>query len=523
MRAKSKDLIPCFCFLGYFLLKYKSKALRYMIIQKNIQAEKQSDTTGKKIKYLLDNEYFFVEELAQKYYKKEGFSSIWTENTYWWEIYALLFWDIIFAKINGVWSSEFGSEFPNEYQDMPRDLFSENFYTTRENLLKNRVKELKHIDITQALTDSYKSNFKKRCRLIENWDKFSIEQLCVAVNAIEKDKLLKIFERLFKNFSYNRSGLPDLFVHSKDKYFFTEVKSEKDKISVKQTEWHSFLSDELGIDVEIFSVNKNEKGEEKQKKDKIKISFGKSTSKKRNEAISFIEKQDSFEKIEEKNDVIYSAFFDIEDIENLYTMLDYTSGWKSQKIELNGKPIHSTKLRNSLWCYKEKMQSGKSLDYCRTNEWDGSINKFGCKNFYFNELEQNSWREYGYVDTQNGEWVFDKEKIKKEIDKQFEQLSICPIFKPEKILKLFKSVPGRVNPKTDASWSFVDNNFNTWTWKNGSWKTEYDWDKEKFPGYSMMVGVEKNKNKTKKTKDAINIKVQPSKPKKKGFWQSLFS
>jgi hypothetical protein len=510
-----------------------------MIKTKNTQAEKQAGTTGKKIKYLLDSEYFFVEEFAQKNYEKEGFNSIWSENTYWWEIYALLFWDIIFAKIKGscIYSDgdstyeidtdnerfETVYKFNCEVNGMPHDFFKEEFYEKRKPLFNNRLKELEHIDIKQALIDSHKTNFKKRCRPIENWDKFSIEQLCIAVDVMEKDKLLKIIERLFKNFSYNRSGLPDLFVYSKDKYFFAEVKSEKDKISVKQTEWHSFLSDELGIDVEIFSVNKNNKIEEKETKGRIKISFGKSTSKKRDEAISFIEKQDTFEKTEEKNDVIYSAFFDIEDIENLYTMLDYTSGWKSQKIELDGKPIHSTKLRNSLWCYKEKIQSGKSLDYCRTNEWDGSINKFGCKNFYFNELEQNSWREYGYIDTQKGEWIFDKEKIKKEIDRQFEQLNICPIFKPEKILKLFENIPDRVNPKTDTSWSFVDNNFNTWTWKNGNWKTQYDWDEEKFPGYSMMVGVEKNENKPSKPTKTINIEIQPpeSKEKKKGFWQSL--
>lgn len=496
-----------------------------MIIQKNIQSEKQTGTTGKKVKYLLGNEYFFVEEFARKNYEGEGFFSIWTENTYWWELYALLFWDIIFIRINGVWNPEFGGDFPNKYQDMPRDFFSDSFYATRENLFKNRMKELEHIDIKQALMDSYKINFRRRCRPIENWDKFSIEQLCIAVDVIEKDKLLKIIERLFKNFNYNRSGLPDLFIYSKDKYFFTEVKSEKDQISTKQREWHSFLSDELGIDVEIFSVNKNDKKEEKEAKGKVKISFGKSTSKKRDEAIGFIERQDTFERIEGEDDVIYSAFFNIEDIENLYTMLDYTSGWKSQKIELDGEPIHSTKLRNSLWCYKEKIKNGKSLDYCHTNEWDGSINKFGCKNFYFSELEQNFWREYGYVDTQKGEWVFDKEKIKKEIDRQFEQLSICPIFKSEKILKLFKSIPDRVDPKTDTSWSFIDNNLTTWTWRNGNWKTQYEWEKKKFPGYSMMVGIEKNGNESRKAGNMAKIKIQLSEPRgeKKGFIGKLIN
>ena len=493
-----------------------------MITQRNIQAEKQNFSSGKKIKYLLDNDYFFVEEFARKTYEKESLFSVWTENNYWWEIYVLLFWDIIFAKIDGVWSPEFGENFPNEYQDMPRDFFSDSFYSTRESLLKNKLKELANTDIKEVLVNSYKNNFKKHCRPIENWDKFSIDQLCIAVDVMEKDKLLSIIKRLLKNFSYNRSGLPDLFVYSKDKYFFAEVKSEKDKISTKQIEWHSFLSDELNIDVEIFLVNKNEKNRNKKGKRKIKISFGKSISKKREEAIIFIEKQKTFEKIEEKGDTIYSAYFDIENIENLYTMLDYTSGWKTQNIEIDGKPIHSTILRNGLWCYKEKVKTGKSLDYCRKNEYDGSVNKFGCKNFYFNELEQNSWQEYGYIDSQNGEWIFNKDKIKKEIDRQFQQLSVCPIFKPDKILKLFENIPEKVNPKIDNSWSFVDNDFNNWIWKNGKWQT--DWDDKKFPGYSMMVGIERNNKKYQKISNTINIEAQSEiKEKKKGFWKSLFN
>jgi hypothetical protein len=503
----------------------QKKIIKNMLLQKNIKADKINSSTGKKIKYFFENNYYFVEEFAQKIYEKEGFSSIWTENNYWWKIYALLFWDIIFSKIDGVWSPEFGQEFPNEYQDMPRDLFSDNFYSTRENLFKNRIKELGHVNIKEKLVDSYNSNFKKRCRLIENWDKFSIDQLCVAVDLIEKDEFLKIIERLFKDFNYNRAGLPDLFVYSNDKYFFVEVKSEKDKISPKQTEWHSFLSDELGIDVEIFLVNKNNKEKKEKNKNKnngiIKISFGKSTSKKRNEAISFIEKQEKFEKMEENGDIVYSAYFGIRDIENLYTMLDYTSGWKTQKIELDEKSIHSTKLRNSLWCYREKVKTGKSLDYCRKNEWDGSVNRFGCKSFYFNELEQNSWREYGYIDTKNGEWIFDKEKIKQEINNQLEQLNFCPIFNSDKILKLFKSIPDKVNPQIDISWSFVDNNFDLWSWKNDHWKNE--WGEKKFPGYSLVVGVEKNSKRNKKETANINIDIQNSgQERKRGFFEKLF-
>ena len=216
-----------------------------MITEKFIQAEKVEQTKGK-AKYIFDSERFFVEQLAQKIYEKDGFMSLWSENDYWWAIFTLLFWDVIFAKIGGVWTPELG-EFPSRYQDIPQDFFSDNFYEKRKNLFDNKIKELSHSDINQRLKNSYKENFQKPCRPIENWNKFSVEELTIAAEKIENTKLLKILERLAKDFNNNRSGLPDLFVYSQKECFFAEVKGEKDKISKKQALWDSFLSDELGF------------------------------------------------------------------------------------------------------------------------------------------------------------------------------------------------------------------------------------------------------------------------------------
>lgn len=266
-----------------------------MISEKFVQAEKVNNTKGKS-RYVFNGEKFFVEELAQKIYKKEGFDSLWSENDYWWTIFALLFWDIIFAKLDGVWFPNFGG-FPGQYQDMPKDFFSEEFYERRKSLFDNKIKELINLDMGQCLQNSYKKNYKKPCRPIDNWDKFSIEELLIAVEKIESNKLLKMLERLAKDFNNNRAGLPDLFVYSEKECFFAEVKSEKDRVSEKQNIWHSFLSKELDLRVEIFMVNKvnNEKIANKKRKTKqVSVSFGKSTSQKRERAIEFIKKQSTF-------------------------------------------------------------------------------------------------------------------------------------------------------------------------------------------------------------------------------------
>jgi len=220
--------------------------------------KKQTEKKGKAKYFYSDTEECFAEELAIKEYENEGYKAIWTENHFWWTILTLLFWDVIFAKIEGVWHPQFG-DFPNEYQDMPNDLFTTEFYLRRQDLVKNRTRELSASDVVEKVRESYKQNYGRNCRLVENWDKFSFEQLTEPIRYVGSYDLLEILQRLLLNFNDNRAGLPDLTVYSEDGLYFVEVKTEKDRISEKQREWHSFLSDELNLKVELFLINHSDK------------------------------------------------------------------------------------------------------------------------------------------------------------------------------------------------------------------------------------------------------------------------
>ncbi|GAH79606.1 unnamed protein product, partial [marine sediment metagenome] len=230
-------------------------------------------------------------------------------------------------------------------------------------------------------------------------------------------------------------------------FFFSEVKSEKDKISEKQKEWHSFLSASLGFKVEIFLINHTEaqiekiKAIDKPSSKQAIISFSFSSSKKREEAIKFVQEQESYFTQGEGKDQIYGAKFKINDIEKLYTILDLTSGWKTQKIEIDGEIVKSTELRNSLWCLREKNKQNASLDYCKKREYDNKLNKSGCRNIYFNELENEEWQDYGYIDTNKGEWIFDYKRINEKMEGEINRVKYCPIFDTKKARKLIKKIP----------------------------------------------------------------------------------
>jgi hypothetical protein len=513
-----------------------------MITFQNVEVEKVSTPQGGKAKYILNGTEYFAEEVAINHYKSLGYEALWTENTYWWMLMSLLFWDVIFAKVRGAVIVSAGgvqvevSPDEENFEDLfqqtirlngiPNDFFTPEFYERRKDLIRNKLQELLNSNIEQKLIESYRQNYGRYCRPIENWDKFKLEDLLIAVRKVEKEKLLKILERLITDFTNNRAGMADLIVNNDKDFFFAEVKSESDNISERQKEWHEFLSTVLHFRVEIFLINHTENQVKRIEKSytppskEVIVSFGFSSSSKREEALQFIKDQESYFTQGEAKDQIYGAKFKISEdgIEKLYKILDLTSGWKTQRIEVEGEIVKSTELRDSLWCFREKVKQETSSDYCRIG-LNGKFNKFGCKSINFWEFEEERWQNYGYVDTTSGEWVFNKNKIKEKLESELNRLKYCPLLDPRKALVLFEEVPEKVNPKVDREWAFISNDFDDWFWHENRWVSTFG--KTNFPGFSTMIGVRKLTKKEIKeasylldSKDSFKSPSQKNPPKK---------
>ena len=209
-----------------------------------------------------DGNELSIEQLVLDRFRKEGISGQWTENKYWWQIMALLFWDVIFARIPGVYTPQLG-DFPGPYQDMPMDFFSPEFYSRRKALIQQRIKELTSSRMFGIVKPSIETELKtihtrhygRPCRPIENWERFSLSQLLNATRVLSDQQVIRILHRLLENFNENRRGMPDLFlVDPANKPRFVEVKEEKEKIIEHQLAWLLFLRDQVGLPVEICRV-----------------------------------------------------------------------------------------------------------------------------------------------------------------------------------------------------------------------------------------------------------------------------
>lgn len=217
----------------------------------NYDATKLKTQKRGKAKYQVEGLSLFAEEVAINFYENQGYAAMWSENYYWWHLMTLIFWDEIFTPIEGVFNP-----FPlyTRMNDMPNDFFKPEFYQRRKNLIDAKILNLKNANLKAVISNSYKVNYGRICRPIEDWDRYTLEELLIPINRMDNNAFWGILERLISNFSDNRRGLPDLIVYNENNLFFSEVKSENDRISDKQQEWHEFLI-KKEIKVDLFLIN----------------------------------------------------------------------------------------------------------------------------------------------------------------------------------------------------------------------------------------------------------------------------
>jgi len=169
-----------------------------------------------------------------------------TENTLFNAVFGLVFWDIIYAPVAGV--------FFNPFQSAPADLYEPGFREQRAHLIHDRLAEL---DSVAALQRRVEACFHARSG-IQNvflaWRFLSWDLLELALLRIPLSHWLVVFERLLADLRSHRSGFPDLILFpAQGGYRLIEVKGPGDKLQKNQLRWMRFFHAN-GIPHEVAKV-----------------------------------------------------------------------------------------------------------------------------------------------------------------------------------------------------------------------------------------------------------------------------
>jgi hypothetical protein len=211
----------------------------------------------------------------------------------------------------------------------------------------------------------------------------------------------------------------------------------------------------------------------------ITIEFPYTTAQSFEFAVKEASKFDTFEQFGNDKKAIYRVTFTENELYRAKDLLEQLKGWRKRTVYNNGEKVQWDSVFSFTWCYERKLSSYKPEFYCfgYENEWDFNI--WGCVRTMMPFTEHSQWFTYGKWLNNDGDWEFDKERIKHELAKNLHPFRFCPALDPSLIQEVIEALPNVVNPKKNKNWKFIEtyspeNNTLSWTTnQHGFEQTKY--------------------------------------------------
>ncbi|MFH0259393.1 VRR-NUC domain-containing protein [Vibrio mediterranei] len=173
-----------------------------------------------------------------------GWKVFYLENQFLNTMFGLVFWDIIFAPVEGA--------FINPFQRQPLDLYHPSFIEKRKGAIEQRLSEVKRNGVKPYL------NILETKKNMQNpfivWDLVDTEWLELAMTSIDYKQLADLFAVLLSDLRAYRNGMPDLVAFKGNEWLWCEVKGPGDKLQNNQKRWFKQM-ERLNINYEVCYVN----------------------------------------------------------------------------------------------------------------------------------------------------------------------------------------------------------------------------------------------------------------------------
>lgn len=148
--------------------------------------------------------------------------------------------------------------FISNIQCYPLDMYSGEFYKNRKIHVDDRINSIENVwsvdHLSEFITNVW-CEYSKQMNSSISYEFEDVEQLGSIVHCIGNKVMAAVCRRFAEDFRLHRAGLPDLFLWdpSTSKCAFIEVKSEKDKLSMKQILWLNYLKS-VGAKIEVCYI-----------------------------------------------------------------------------------------------------------------------------------------------------------------------------------------------------------------------------------------------------------------------------
>lgn len=168
-----------------------------------------------------------VEIAVKEHFEQQGWTVFFAENCVLNGLFGLVFWDAIFAPVEGA--------FVNAYQYKPKDLYQNEFKLKRASLLAESKTKLATQGL-RYLENIYRTKYNTANPFVA-WNTFTPELLEQCIVNMPPALLLDMFEVVLSDIKLYRNGMPDLIAFREDEFKWIEVKGPGDKLQDNQLRW----------------------------------------------------------------------------------------------------------------------------------------------------------------------------------------------------------------------------------------------------------------------------------------------
>lgn len=188
----------------------------------------------------------------------------------------------------------------------------------------------------------------------------------------------------------------------------------------------------------------------------ITIEFPYSTASFFEFAVKEAEKIQTYKKYGEGKNSLFRVTIGDKEMSKIADLLEQLKGWRKRAVYVNGTKVTWDSVFSYSWCYEKKKSCYKPDLYCFGYENAWTFNLWGCHQAGMPFTENATWFSYGKWLNNKGDWVFDKNRIQHELEKNLYDVRFCPAISYSLIEEIITALPNIINPKNNKNWKFME-------------------------------------------------------------------
>ncbi|UUO05325.1 VRR-NUC domain-containing protein [Blastopirellula sp. J2-11] len=231
----------------------------------SLQAMYVSDPANRRVRLMWQDQAINVEDFAQLHFRNEGYDSIALESIPFHVLFGIFMWPVIqdpdderlevccFGDRQAYNDGEAGEIIRCH---KPDDFGKPGYAKRRKEAIEEHFFESVDADNLEWLFEYWLEPSEKLRQYLWAHRAADIEKAQRLIRILPGEVLIAILRYLVDSYWERYLGWPDLLIFRDDDYFFAEVKSSKDKLSIEQKRWISDNHKALKLPFKLVKIHK---------------------------------------------------------------------------------------------------------------------------------------------------------------------------------------------------------------------------------------------------------------------------